>query len=268
MATPNPLQPDLVINGETIPAALIAAEAQNHPAPPGKPGHAWRAAARALAIRALLLQEARRLGLSPAPEEIAPGRRELDDEALIRAVIERNVTPAPPDEAACRAIYAAHPERFRSPALYEASHILLPAEPGDADARAAAQALGRALIAEIARDPGAFERLARENSACDSRANGGRLGQIGPGDTVAEFEAALDALAPGAVAPAPVETRYGVHVIRLDARAEGALLPFESVRAGIQEQVERAAWAREARALVARLAAAAETRGVDLSPAA
>ncbi|NCO17517.1 MAG: peptidase, partial [Alphaproteobacteria bacterium] len=64
----NPLQPELCVNGEVIPAAAIAAEAQNHPAPPGKPGLAWRAAARALAVRALLLQEARRLGLSPAPQ--------------------------------------------------------------------------------------------------------------------------------------------------------------------------------------------------------
>ena len=44
-----PLQPDVVVNAERIPARLIAAEVQNHAAPPGKPGYAWRAAARALA---------------------------------------------------------------------------------------------------------------------------------------------------------------------------------------------------------------------------
>src|SRR5690606_28867031 len=140
-----------------------------------------------------------------APEEIAPGRRELDEEALIRAVIEHHVLPAPPDETTCRKVYAAHPEQFQSPALYEASHILLPAEPGDAQARASARALAEALIGEISRDAGAFERLARENSACDSRANGGRLGQIGPGDTVPEFEAVLETLDLGAISPAPVE---------------------------------------------------------------
>lgn len=268
MAAPNPLQPDIVINGETISATEIAAEAQNHPAPPGKPGFAWRAAARALAVRTLLLQEARRLELSADPEEIAPGRREIEDEALIRAVIERHVSPAPPDEATCRAIYEAHPEQFLSPALYEASHILIPAEPGDADARASARKLAEAFIEEITRDAGAFDKLAAEHSACDSRANGGRLGQVGPGDTVPEFEAALESLKPGATTLTPVETRYGVHVIRLDARADGSILPFDSVRSSIAEQLERTAWARDARALVADLAASAETRGVDLSPAA
>ena len=41
------LLPPVTVNGVAIDPALIAAEAQNHPAPKGKPGFAWRAAARA-----------------------------------------------------------------------------------------------------------------------------------------------------------------------------------------------------------------------------
>lgn len=66
-----PLLPEVVVNGETIPPAAIAAEAQMHPAPAGKPGLAWRAAARALAVRALLRQEAARTGLLPEPRPSA-----------------------------------------------------------------------------------------------------------------------------------------------------------------------------------------------------
>ena len=40
-----PLFPDIVVNGVTLDADDIAAEAQNHPAPRGKPGIAWRKAA-------------------------------------------------------------------------------------------------------------------------------------------------------------------------------------------------------------------------------
>ncbi len=61
------------MNGETIPQAAIAAEAQNHTAPKDKPGIAWRKAAQALAIRALLLQEARARRLAADPEELSPG---------------------------------------------------------------------------------------------------------------------------------------------------------------------------------------------------
>lgn len=260
--------PDLVVNGETIPAAAIAAEAQNHPAPPTKPGLAWRAAARALAIRALLLQDARRLGLVPAPRELAPGRIETDDEALVRAVLEARVTPDPVPDSAVRAAYDADPARFRGPALYEAAHILFPAAPDDAPARAEAETRARAALAVLARDPGAFDRLARAESACPSRDAGGRLGQVATGDTVPEFEAALDALPEGSIAPDPVATRYGLHVLRLDARLPGTIPPFESVAPRIRARLEQSAWARAARRLASDLVAAATITGVDFPDAA
>ena len=260
-----PLQAEVVVNGEVIPAAAIAAEAQNHPAPHGKPGAAWTAAARALAVRALLVQEARRLGLPHAPRDLGPGRRETEEEALVRAVLEARITPTPPDEAAARAVYDRDPGAFRAPTLYAAAHILLPAPPGDAAARAEATALAETLIAALARDPGAFDRLAREHSACPSREAGGRLGQILAGETVPEFEAGLDALAPGEIAPQPVETRYGVHVLRLDARAAGDVPPFETVAPRIRAALEKRAWSEAARAFVAALAETAEIVGVDLA---
>jgi peptidyl-prolyl cis-trans isomerase C len=263
-----PLQAELVVNGEIIPSAAIAAEAQNHPAPAGKPGLAWRAAARALAVRALLLQEARRLGLTPEPQALGPGKRETDEEALVRAVLEARVTPAPVTDAALRAAYEADPEAVRGPALYEAAHILFPAPPGDDAARASAEAAARAVLAELTRDPGAFDQLARAHSACPSREAGGRLGQIASGDTVPEFEAALDALEEGAIAPEPVATRYGMHVLRLDARAPGRVPPFEAAAPALRARLERLAWAHAARALVADLVAGATLSGVDFPAAA
>lgn len=259
---PPPLQPEVTVNGETIPARLIAAEAQNHRAAPGKPGLAWRAAARALAVRELLLQEARRLGLEPRPRLVGPGRREATEEALVRAVIERRVQASAPDEAACRAFHAAHRNLFRSPSLYAASHILLAAAPGTPE-RADARAVAREILARLAARPQAFEDLARAHSACPSREAGGRLGQLAPGDTVPEFETALATMAVGTITPEPVETRYGFHIIRLDDRAEGAELPFELARPRVRETMERAAWARAAKALVAELVAAAEITGID-----
>lgn len=261
----HPLLADIVVNGETIQAATVAAEAQNHPAPTGKPGQAYRAAARALAVRALLLQEARAAGLTATPQLLEPGKRETEEEALVRALIETRVVPEPADEAACREVYDRDPARFASPRLYEAAHILFPAKPDDLPGRAQAREAALATLADLAKSPRTFERLAQERSACPSRSAGGRLGQLAQGDTVAEFEAVLDTLAEGAIAPEPVATRFGFHVIRLDARAEGAALPFETVRPRIAEALEKAAWARAAKAFVASLVAAAEVHGVDLA---
>ena len=80
----NALFPDVIVNGEPVPQAVIAAETQHHDAPKGKPGIAWRKAANAVAMRTLLLQEARRRGLTPDAQEVGPGRFETEEEALVR----------------------------------------------------------------------------------------------------------------------------------------------------------------------------------------
>ena len=261
------LFPDLVINGEVVPRRVVAAEAQHHPAPKGKPGRAWRNAANAVAMRTLLLQEARRRGLHPDPAEVGPGRFETEDEALIREVLEAAVATAMPTEAEVRAEWQRDPGRFRSPPLWEVSHILCACDPRDEAARTAAHARAADLAERAVADPGGFPRLAAAHSDCGSKTAGGALGQLGPGDTVPEFEAALRPLGEGEITAAPVLTRHGWHVIRLDGLAEGAVLPFETVRPKIAEAMEKAAWAREAKTFVAQLVASAEITGADIGSA-
>lgn len=262
-----PLLSDVVVNGETISAESIAAEAQNHPAPRAKPGLAWTAAARALAIRALLLQEARRRGIEADPQMLGDDRQETAEEALIRQLLDQALVPAEPTDADMRACFEAEPGRWRAPTLYEAAHILFPVKPGDAAALAEARTAATTLLDELKRSPRSFDQLARKHSACPSRDAGGRLGQLISGDTVPEFEAALDALAEGELAGEPVATRYGLHIIRLDARALGDVLPFETVAPRIREMLEKAAWASAARDFVASLADNAEVSGVKLRAA-
>jgi hypothetical protein len=100
-----PLFPDIFVNGEKIPSAAVAAEAQNHPAPQGKPGMAWRAAAQALVVRQLLLAAAREADLKADPAMLSPGRIETGDEALIRSYLEANLTTAPVRDSEVLTIY-------------------------------------------------------------------------------------------------------------------------------------------------------------------
>lgn len=260
------LFPDLVVNGETVPHHLIAAEVQNHDAPRGKPGIAWRKAANAVAVRTLLLQEAARCGLRTHPVEVGPGRFETDEEALIRGLLEAAVTTTTPTEAEIRAEWDRDPSRFRAPPLWEVSHILCACDPRDTEEKEAAHARASDLTARALADPRGFARLAAAHSDCGSKASGGALGQIGPGDTVPEFEAVLRRLEEGEITSAPVLTRHGWHVIRMDAAVDGAVLPFEAVRGKISDALEKAAWARAAQAFVNELVAAAEISGADLRP--
>jgi peptidyl-prolyl cis-trans isomerase SurA len=64
-----------------------------------------------------------------------------------------------------------------------------------------------------------FAELARLHSDDTSAARGGDLGWISPGDTVPEFERAMDALQPGRVS-APFKTAFGWHVVQVLERRE------------------------------------------------
>ena len=259
------LFPDVVVNGETIPSAAIAAEAQNHSAPKDKPGIAWRKAAQAMAIRTLLLQEARARGLEADPEELAPGRVETEDEALIRALLDDALTIAPVTDTEVRAEWSKDPDRYRSAPLWDVSHILCACDPRDDATRAMAEVRAQAILARLDTDAKGFAAAARE-SDCGSKASGGHLGQLGPGDTVPEFEKALRTLTEGGMTPAPVLSRHGWHIIRLNATAPGQVLPYETVRPKIAQALEKAAWTRASRAFVETLAKGAQIEGASLAP--
>ena len=260
------LFPDLIVNGERVPHALVAAEAQNHEAPKGKPGIAWRKAANAVAIRTLLLQEARVRGLQPDPAEVGPGRFETEEEALIRGLLEEHIEVERPGEADVRQEWERDPSRFRSPPLWEVSHILCACDPRDEGTREATRALAMELTDKALGNPRGFARLARDHSDCGSKSSGGALGQLRPGDSVPEFEAALRHLADGEITNEPVLTRHGWHIIRMDAVADGTVLPFGAVRQKISDAMEKASWAREARVFVNQLVASAEITGADFRP--
>ncbi|MEP1535636.1 MAG: peptidylprolyl isomerase [Paracoccaceae bacterium] len=258
------LFPDLIVNGEQVPHTLVAAETQNHEAPSGKPGIAWRKAANAVAIRTLLLQEASARGMTTERQEVGPGRFETDEEALIRGLLEAEVDVSAPGDEAIHAEWERDPTRFRAPPLWEVSHILFACDPRDTDVKNKTKERAVATTKMALGDPKNFAALAARESDCGSKSSGGALGQLGPGDTVPEFEAMLRHLKTGQITPEPVLTRHGWHIIRMDAVALGAVLPFETVRQKIADAMEKAAWASEARLFVDKLVANAEITGADL----
>ncbi len=62
-----------------------------------------------------------------------------------------------------------------------------------------------------------FQNLARAQSEDASASRGGDLGWLSPGDTVPEFEQAMNALSPGQVSE-PVQTSFGWHLIQVVER--------------------------------------------------
>lgn len=252
----------VTVNGVTIAREAIQREMQHHPA--ARPIAAWQQAARGLVVRELLLQRARHLGIMPEPLTDEEGRRETDDEAMIRMLVDREVTVPEPDDETCRRYYANNQARFRSPDIYEASHILFMAPPTDRDACAQARADAIAVLETLRDNPDAFSALAKAWSRCPSAAQGGNLGQITRGQTTPEFEQALMRLAPGELAAEPVATRYGFHLIRLDRKHEGRVLPYEAVAGRIAGYLRDSVRRRADAQYVARLVSAAEIDGIAM----
>ena len=253
------------VNGKVISNAEISRETQHHEAT--DPDRAWSLAAQALAIRELLSQEVERLGIEAEPLDDGEGRRETPQEARMRALIEREVAVPCADEVACRRYYAANIRRFRSPDLFEPAHILVAAAPNDSDARDRARAVATALIADLVADAAGFAAAAAAHSACPSASQGGLLGQVSAGQTVPEFEAALRDIVPGGIHPRPVETRYGLHVVRLDRRVDGDVLPFDLVRDRIADYLDETVRRRAQQQYVSILAGRARLTGVELAAA-
>jgi peptidyl-prolyl cis-trans isomerase D len=134
--------------------------------------------------------------------------------------------------AAYEADKAANPPQEKR----DASHILLDIN----DERTAEQARTQLLeIRERILGGESFEELAREFSADPGSAPaGGELGSLGKGVFVPEFEEALWQLEPGELSE-PVETEFGLHLIRLNAIELEEFPAFEVVRAEIENRLRR-----------------------------
>jgi peptidyl-prolyl cis-trans isomerase SurA len=105
----------------------------------------------------------------------------------------------------------------QQPAVVEqtnARHILIKVSEIVSESEGRARA---ATLKERLDNKADFAQLARANSEDTSASRGGDLGWLSPGDTVPEFERAMNALKPGEVS-APVRSPFGWHVIQVVAR--------------------------------------------------
>ncbi|GGY01874.1 peptidylprolyl isomerase [Litchfieldella qijiaojingensis] len=238
--------PPIRVGDSTIAEEAIAREMQYHPA--DSAGNAQLKAARALVVRELLRQRATELGLDVTGEE--------ETDLAIAALLERELDVPEPSDDDCRRFHAAAPTRFSEPDRIRVRHVLLAAAPDDAEARDAQYRLGQELIEALRTAPERFTEFAQRHSACPSKDEGGELGWLTPGQTVAELDRALQHLSEG-LHERPLASRYGWHVVIIDERREVHELPFEQVaervRHTLREQATRRALRHYLLALEARI---------------
>lgn len=210
-------------------------------------------AARRLAIRELLRQRAKTIGIET---------QDRLDEA-IDELLDHEVPIPDADEQACRRYFEANRDRFRSPEEIELRHILLAAAPDDAQGRTAMRDTAEELVATLKEVPERFDDLAAAHSRCPSAEDGGHLGVVSRGDTVPELENVVMRL-PVGLAERPVESRYGFHVVEILTRAGGAPLDYDHVQHLIAEYLRERSWRRAISHYLQVLVAEADIRGIDL----
>ena len=100
-----------------------------------------------------------------------------------------------------------------------------------------------------------FEEAAQQYSTCPSGQKGGDLGEFGKGQMVKEFEEAAFAAEIGQVV-GPVKTQFGYHLIKVEAKNEATVTPFEEVkeqiRRNLMQQKQNKAYADKAAELKAK----------------
>lgn len=212
------------------------------------------------AVRELLRQRAVALGLVSADAN----NQSLDD--AIEALLDREIKTPEPSEDECRRFYAQNQADFTAGELVFARHILFAVTPGVPVGPLRSKA--EQTLDELCRHPERFADRARELSNCPSGRHDGNLGQLSRGECAPEFEQAIFGMAATGLRRRLVNTRYGFHIIAIDGRVAGQLVPFEAVHekiaAHLAEQVGRKALAQ----YVAVLAGKADVQGVDLNAAA
>lgn len=214
----------------------------------------------------LLLAEAKRRGLMPAPAEVQAGLDHLKsqnpqelarqmaaqgitEKALladmtqsmaIQKLIDAEVKPAVKvsDEEA-RRFYEQNPDRMKRPAQLRVRHLLVALPQGAAaPQKEAARQKAEGLLARI-KAGGDFAAIARESSDdTGSKGDGGLMPWFSRGEMVPQFERAALALKPGETSGV-VESPFGFHVLRLEDQRPAAAIPFEEAKPQIEQFLSR-----------------------------
>lgn len=250
--------PCLLFVGETaISEADIAREMQFHRAM--RPEQSRADAARALVVRELLKREVHRLGLE---QQVTPAEGEVAEEASIRVLLEHVIPDRKPSEADCLRYFEKNRDRFRSPDRIRLRHILLAAPADDVNARLEARRKGEKMIAELRQNPVLFADFALRFSQCPSKEEGGDMGWLQRGQTTPEFDRKIFRLGEG-LAESPLESRWGYHVVHVDAIEPGDALEFDQIRAQISDYLELQVRQQEVQHYLKSLCEKYEVRGLE-----
>ena len=242
------------VNQVAITEQQILGEMQYHPAASQR--EAMIKAAESLVVSELVRQRAQQLGLVLQEDG-------EDSELLLEQLLQRELALPQASEQDCFTYYQANPARFISSPRIQLQHILIAAAPDDDMARINARQQAEKILIDLHLG-GDFTRLALQHSACPSKQSAGDLGVICRGDTVPELERQLLRL-PLGLHGAPLESRYGFHVVKVNHISPGEPLAFEQVKNRIADYLQARVKHKAIAQFIQQLINQADIEGFDFS---
>ena len=243
MATgPLPASNDKVvmrINGEPITETQFNALVKTAPEQM-RPFYGTQAGRRALADQLVKLkaleQEGKRLGA----DQDADISSQIDmDKANIVASYALKKIVGTPTEAEIQAEYAKSKEAF---AAVPMSHILVayrggqvPARAGEAPPSGVAMQKAKEIVAKLRAGANFSATALAESDDTESGERGGDLGPVSPEQLPPELAAVVVKLKPGEISD-PVQSRFGIHIIRIGSRQSQ---PIERVRDQLAQKIQQ-----------------------------
>ncbi len=143
--------------------------------------------------------------------------------------------------------YNKNKDKFKQPAQVKARHILVKTEKEAKEIISQLKGLkGKALEDK-------FIELAKSKSTGPSGANGGELGWFSAKRMVPEFSKAAFALKKGEITLKPVKTQFGYHIIYIEDKKDGGVVPFDKVKENIKAQLKIQKFQKNVQAVAKKL---------------
>jgi peptidyl-prolyl cis-trans isomerase D len=173
-------------------------------------------------------------------------------------------------EAEIQQYYNQNQQLYKVDPQVKVRHILISVDPnGGPGADAAAKAKAQDILNQLRKDNGKnFADLAKKNSDDPgSKDQGGELGWIKHGTTVAEFDQTAFAQQPGQISDL-VRTRFGYHIIQTEEKQDAHVKSLDEVKTSIIDTLTKQKEAQTEQTFVNQLATEAQKSGLAQAAAA
>lgn len=162
-------------------------------------------------------------------------RRELIFDAVMQRVASKS---ADVNDIDVRLFYEMHSDRFESPELRTARHILITINPDYIEnTRVAATSRMQVIAERLSGRGNRFHDIARRYSECPTAMDGGKLGEVRKGTLYPELDAELFRMEEGKVSGI-VESEVGLHLLLCEKIKPAKRSPFSKVAPKIRAILE------------------------------